>query len=154
MIVYGSRDLQKEYVFLPFVVDCRSNQTLAGHSKPVDIWAMGVITYFLLAGFTPFDRDSQQQEMEAIIAGDYKFEPLEYWDGVSDTAKDFVKQCLTIDPVNRPTAAGCLKHKVRLAFWCVDEYRTADGLDSSGWQILSRTSCRERTANRRIFCPA
>ena len=25
MIVYGSRDLQKEYVFLPFVVDCRSN---------------------------------------------------------------------------------------------------------------------------------
>jgi len=82
-----------------------------GHSKPVDIWAMGVITYFLLAGYTPFDRDSQQQEMEAIIAGDYKFEPVEYWDGVSDTAKDFVKQCLTIDPVNRPTAAGCLKHK-------------------------------------------
>jgi hypothetical protein len=30
---------------------------------------MGVITYFLLAGYTPFDRDSQQQEMEAIIAG-------------------------------------------------------------------------------------
>lgn len=82
-----------------------------GHSKPVDIWAMGVITYFLLAGYTPFDRDSQQQEMEAIIAGDYKFEPVEYWEGVSDTAKDFVKQCLTIDPVNRPTAAECLKHK-------------------------------------------
>ena len=36
---------------------------------------MGVITYFLLAGYTPFDRDSQQEEMEAIIAGDYKFEP-------------------------------------------------------------------------------
>jgi hypothetical protein len=30
---------------------------------------MGVITYFLLAGYTPFDRDSQQEEMEAIIAG-------------------------------------------------------------------------------------
>ena len=40
-----------------------------GHSKPVDIWAMGVITYFLLAGYTPFDRDSQQLEMEAILAG-------------------------------------------------------------------------------------
>jgi calcium/calmodulin-dependent protein kinase I len=47
----------------------------AGHSKPVDVWAMGVITYFLLAGYTPFDRDTQQEEMEAIIAGDYKFEP-------------------------------------------------------------------------------
>lgn len=30
---------------------------------------MGVITYFLLAGYTPFDRESQQAEMEAIIAG-------------------------------------------------------------------------------------
>lgn len=36
---------------------------------------MGVITYFLLAGYTPFDRENQHLEMEAIIAGDYKFEP-------------------------------------------------------------------------------
>ncbi|GAW05866.1 Pkinase-domain-containing protein [Lentinula edodes] len=50
-----------------------------GHGKPVDVWAMGVVTYFLLAGYTPFDRESQQAEMEAIIAGDYKFEPQEYW---------------------------------------------------------------------------
>lgn len=77
---------------------------------------MGVITYFLLAGYTPFDRDSQQQEMEAIIAGDYKFEPLEYWHNVSPTAKDFVKTCLTIDPVKRPTAAIALQHKVRVFF--------------------------------------
>jgi len=26
---------------------------LAGHGKPVDVWAMGVITYFLLAGEFP-----------------------------------------------------------------------------------------------------
>ena len=36
---------------------------------------MGVITYFLLAGYTPFDRENQQQETKAIISGDYKFEP-------------------------------------------------------------------------------
>lgn len=40
-----------------------------GHGKPVDVWAMGVITYFLLAGYTPFDRDTQEAEMKAIIAG-------------------------------------------------------------------------------------
>lgn len=90
---------------------------IGGHGKPVDIWAMGVITYFLLAGYTPFDRDSQQQEMEAIIAGDYKFEPLEYWHNVSPTAKDFVRTCLTIDPVKRPTAAIALQHKVRVWVW-------------------------------------
>ncbi|KAF8056969.1 kinase-like domain-containing protein [Lyophyllum atratum] len=82
-----------------------------GHGKPVDVWAMGVVTYFLLAGYTPFDRDSQQLEMEAIIAGDYKFEPNEYWANVSETAKDFVRQCLTVDPKERPTAAEVLEHK-------------------------------------------
>ncbi|KAI0943587.1 hypothetical protein AcW1_002719 [Taiwanofungus camphoratus] len=82
-----------------------------GHGKPVDVWAMGVITYFLLCGYTPFDRDSQQQEMEAIIAGDYKFEPVEYWGNVSETARDFVSECLTIDPASRPTCEEALKHK-------------------------------------------
>jgi calcium/calmodulin-dependent protein kinase I len=41
----------------------------------VDIWAIGVITYFLLCGYTPFDRDTQQEEMQAIINRDFKFEP-------------------------------------------------------------------------------
>ncbi|KAJ8582577.1 Pkinase-domain-containing protein [Rhizopogon salebrosus TDB-379] len=82
-----------------------------GHGKPVDVWAMGVITYFLLAGYTPFDRDSQREEMEAIIAGDYKFEPDEYWSIVSETARNFVSTCLTVDPEKRPTAAQMLEHE-------------------------------------------
>ncbi|CAE6537476.1 unnamed protein product [Rhizoctonia solani] len=90
----------------------------AGHHKPVDIWAMGVITYFLLCGYTPFDRDTQQQEMEAIIRGDYRFEPAEYWANVSETAKDFVRYCLTVDPNKRPTAAQALEHK-----WLADTDR-------------------------------
>ncbi len=84
-----------------------------------------------ITGYTPFDRDTQQQEMEAIIAGDYKFEPgklcvpqkleclnlalrcvlEEYWANVSETAKDFVRECLTIDPTSRPTAEEALNHK-------------------------------------------
>ncbi|KAG8850928.1 hypothetical protein FRB96_009561 [Tulasnella sp. 330] len=81
-----------------------------GHSKPVDIWAMGVITYFLLCGYTPFDRENQQEEAAAICRGDYKFEPVEYWANVSDTAKSFVISCLTIDQQKRPTATEALKH--------------------------------------------
>ena len=72
---------------------------------------MGVITYFLLCGYTPFDRERQDQEMQAIIAGDYKFEPEEYWMNVSQTARDFVSYCLTIDPAKRPTAAQALEHR-------------------------------------------
>ena len=74
---------------------------------------MGVVTYFLLAGYTPFDKDTQQLEMQAIIAGDYKFEPAEYWENVSGTAKEFVSYCLTLDPAKRPTAKEVLEHKVR-----------------------------------------
>ena len=95
-------------------------KNLAGHHKPVDVWAMGVITYFLLCGYTPFDRDSQAKETEAIIAGDYKFEPTEYWENVSETAKEFIKCCLTVNPSKRPTAQDMLDHK-----WLSSEHRVA-----------------------------
>ncbi|OAA59166.1 calcium calmodulin-dependent protein kinase [Niveomyces insectorum RCEF 264] len=63
-----------------------------GHGKPVDLWALGVITYFLLCGYTPFDRDSDFAEMQAILQADYAFTPVDYWRGVSDAAKDFVRR--------------------------------------------------------------
>lgn len=46
--------------------------------------------------------------MQAIVNGDYRFEPAEYWSGVSNEAKQFVKRCLTVDPTNRPSAAELL----------------------------------------------
>lgn len=81
-----------------------------GHGKPVDIWAMGVITYFLLCGYTPFDRDSDFEEMQAILNADYSFQPADYWRGVSDHAKDFIRKCLTVDPNRRMTAHEALGH--------------------------------------------
>ncbi|KAK0273236.1 Calcium/calmodulin-dependent protein kinase type I [Friedmanniomyces endolithicus] len=82
----------------------------SGHGKPVDLWAIGVITYFLLCGYTPFDRDSNLEEMQAILAADYSFTPLEYWRNVSLTARQFIKRCLTIDPTQRITAHEALSH--------------------------------------------
>ncbi|EOD52277.1 hypothetical protein GTA08_BOTSDO04426 [Neofusicoccum parvum] len=81
-----------------------------GHGKPVDIWAIGVITYFLLCGYTPFDRDSNLEEMQAILVADYSFTPLEYWRGVSQTAREFIRRCLTIDPNKRMTSHEALSH--------------------------------------------
>ncbi|GAA6009813.1 hypothetical protein JCM10207_002118 [Rhodosporidiobolus poonsookiae] len=81
-----------------------------GHGKPVDVWAMGVVTYFLLCGYTPFDRDNQVDEIQAICKADYAFEPEEYWTGVSETARDFINRCLVIDQTKRMTSAEALAH--------------------------------------------
>ncbi|CEH15050.1 camk camk1 protein kinase [Ceraceosorus bombacis] len=81
-----------------------------GHGKPVDMWAIGVITYFLLCGYTPFDRDSTMEEMQAIINADYSFEPAVYWADVSSEARDFITKLLTIDPQARLTAKQALEH--------------------------------------------
>ena len=75
-----------------------------------DVWAIGVITYFLLCGYTPFDRDSNLEEMQAILVADYSFTPLEYWRSVSLSAREFIKRCLTIDPQQRMTAHEALSH--------------------------------------------
>lgn len=74
------------------------------------MWAIGVITYFLLCGYTPFDRDTTMEEMQAIINADYSFEPAVYWQGVSEEARDFVNKLLTIDPSTRMTAHQALQH--------------------------------------------
>lgn len=81
-----------------------------------DVWAIGVITYFLLCGYTPFDRDSNLEEMQAILVADYSFTPLEYWRGISKAAREFIKRCLTIDPTMRMTAHDALLHP-----WIADE---------------------------------
>ncbi|ORZ19849.1 kinase-like domain-containing protein [Absidia repens] len=80
-----------------------------GHGKPVDLWAIGVICYFLLCGYTPFERESNVDEMNAIISADYTFDE-EYWYGVSDEAKDFIQRCLTVDTEKRMTAHEALEH--------------------------------------------
>ncbi|KAL8289636.1 hypothetical protein RB597_001322 [Gaeumannomyces tritici] len=93
----------------------------SGHGKPVDVWAIGVITYFLLCGYTPFDRDSDLEEMQAILNADYAFTPVDYWRGVSDQAKEFIRRCLTVDPVKRMSAHEALQHPFVAGFLASDD---------------------------------
>ncbi|RKO91238.1 kinase-like domain-containing protein, partial [Blyttiomyces helicus] len=67
-----------------------------GHGKPVDLWSIGVLAYFLLCGYTPFDADPGADELHNILTGTYAFNN-EYWYDVSDTAKDFIRNLLLVD---------------------------------------------------------
>lgn len=75
-----------------------------GHGKAVDLWSLGVITYTLLCGYSPF----RSENLEALIeeCRDPKnpvFHPR-YWNEVSEDAKDFIKSLLNTDPTKRPTS--------------------------------------------------
>lgn len=53
-----------------------------GHAKPVDIWAVGVMTFFLLCGYLPFESSSNAQELDNILNARYSIDG-DYWGDIS-----------------------------------------------------------------------
>ncbi|KAJ3073834.1 hypothetical protein HDU98_000504, partial [Podochytrium sp. JEL0797] len=58
-----------------------------GHGKPVDMWAIGVMTYFLLCGYFPFavmgGGPDFNNGVDRVLRADFAFEPKEYWMEIS-----------------------------------------------------------------------
>ncbi|KXT04959.1 hypothetical protein AC578_10305 [Pseudocercospora eumusae] len=79
-----------------------------GHSKPVDCWSLGVITYTLLCGYSPFRSESLQDLIEETKNGKVVFHDR-YWKDVSKEAKDFIKSLLKPNPHERATTAQALR---------------------------------------------
>jgi calcium/calmodulin-dependent protein kinase I len=84
----------------------------ANQGKPMDVWGIGLLAFFMIAGCTPFDRDGGQEEKDAVVAGDYQFAPEDKWDKVSMNAREFIGMCLTVEPDRRPAAGDALGHPV------------------------------------------
>jgi len=80
-----------------------------GHGKPVDIWSLGVITYTLLCGYSPFRSENLADLIDECQRGRPIFHER-YWKEVSKDAKDFIGLLLQPDPTNRPTSEECLNH--------------------------------------------
>lgn len=74
-----------------------------GHGKPVDMWSMGVITYTLLCGYSPFRSETLPELIEECTRGEVVFHK-QYWKDVSDDAKDFIKKLLQPQPELRSTS--------------------------------------------------
>ncbi|KAI0547421.1 Pkinase-domain-containing protein [Xylaria curta] len=80
-----------------------------GHGKPVDMWSMGVITYTLLCGYSPFRSENLQDLINECSTANVVFHER-YWRDVSDDAKDFIMCLLRPDPDDRWTSSQALKH--------------------------------------------
>ncbi|KXL49217.1 hypothetical protein M433DRAFT_7859 [Acidomyces richmondensis BFW] len=80
-----------------------------GHSKPVDMWSLGVITYTLLCGYSPFRSESLADLIDETKHGRVVFHER-YWKDVSQQAKDFILTLLRPDPAERATSHAALQH--------------------------------------------
>uniref|UniRef100_A0A4W4DU87 Death-associated protein kinase 2b n=1 Tax=Electrophorus electricus TaxID=8005 RepID=A0A4W4DU87_ELEEL len=76
---------------------------------PADMWSIGVITYILLSGASPFLGETKQETMANISGMNYEFDE-EFFGSTSELAKSFIKQLLTKDPRKRLMIEGALNH--------------------------------------------
>ncbi|XP_013789136.1 calcium-dependent protein kinase 27-like [Limulus polyphemus] len=74
-----------------------------------DMWSIGVLTYVLLSGYTPFGGATKQETFCNITKGTLEF-PEKMFQEVSNHAKDFIKKLLVQNQRQRMLPENCLKH--------------------------------------------
>uniref|UniRef100_A0A9J8DA99 Myosin light chain kinase family member 4 n=1 Tax=Cyprinus carpio carpio TaxID=630221 RepID=A0A9J8DA99_CYPCA len=78
-------------------------------SFPTDMWSLGVITYMLLSGLSPFLGEDDNETLNSILACQWSFEEAEFAD-ISEEAKDFISRLLVKSKSWRMSASQSLKH--------------------------------------------
>nr|XP_045016942.1 death-associated protein kinase 2 isoform X1 [Jaculus jaculus] len=74
-----------------------------------DMWSIGVITYILLSGASPFLGDTKQETLANITAVSYDFDE-EFFSQTSELAKDFIRKLLIKETRKRLTIQEALRH--------------------------------------------
>ena len=79
------------------------------YNEKVDIWSIGVITYMLLTGCSPFPSRSKSELKEIILKKPLDFEK-DYLKNLSNQSIDFMKKALNKDYNQRYSAKQLLDH--------------------------------------------
>ena len=88
----------------PEILQCQT------YGLPVDVWSLGVVFYFLLCRFCPYEHENLQEKFEMIIANELKF-PAPHWEDVSREAKSLIKRILVTNPKQRIKANTVLRDR-------------------------------------------
>ncbi|XP_061429196.1 serine/threonine-protein kinase H1 [Lethenteron reissneri] len=110
------------------------------YTNAVDMWALGVISYILLSGAMPFEDENRTRLYRLILRGHYSYAG-EPWPSVSNLAKDFIDQLLSVEPTKRLSAAQALRHP-----WVVTMAADSSAKDlhrSISQNLIKRASSRQ-----------
>nr|CAH7742459.1 unnamed protein product [Callosobruchus chinensis] len=124
-LLYG----MPEYV-APEVV----NKTGVGFGQ--DMWSVGIITYILLSGRSPFRGANDRETLTNIRTGKWVFDET-WWCNISVEARDFISRLLVYDVEGRMDIRAALRHPwlERADKRYSDEYRISSRYLSDYWSL-------------------
>ncbi|XP_075945262.1 death-associated protein kinase 3 isoform X2 [Anarhichas minor] len=102
-----------------------------------DMWSIGVITYILLSGASPFLGDTKQETLGNISAMDYEFDE-ELFSNTSELAKSFISQLLEKDTRKRMTIQEALDHHWIKSCGHLEEESAAPDAEKKGEQLKTK----------------
>ena len=80
------------------------------YNESCDVWACGVLMFYLLSGHFPFDGEDEESITSKILSGKFEFD-IELFNDVSDEAKDLITKCLKYDIARRIKIQDAINHK-------------------------------------------
>ncbi|XP_064020589.1 striated muscle preferentially expressed protein kinase isoform X2 [Pogoniulus pusillus] len=80
-----------------------------------DVWGVGVLTYIMLSGRSPFFELDPIETENRILAG--RFDAFKLYPNVSQSAALFIRKVLAVHPWSRPTVKDCFANA-----WLQDAY--------------------------------
>lgn len=80
-----------------------------GHGKPCDIWSLGVVTYTMLCGYSPFRSDNVNDFIMEVKKNNTVIFHADYWKDTSRESRRFIVKAMQLDPRKRPDAATLLE---------------------------------------------
>lgn len=79
-----------------------------GVSFGADMWSVGIITYILLSGISPFRGSNDMETLMKIREGTWEFD--DRWKNISEDGKDFVRSLLMYNVERRLDVIAALSH--------------------------------------------